>query len=175
MSRILCLIAAFSCIAAAPASAPQTSFSLDGITLGSTLVDAITVLGTPTLSNSPTYEWTNSFGGTVTVVANPDGHISLIDVLAGKAERRQIDAAGGGGTLGESGHVNFIEPSNAVQVDSCGAGIIGAPCLALTLTGGVELVANFGKDNGFADWALSELVLGNRDLLISSGRVIAGQ
>lgn len=176
-NRIPILIAAIALIGAAPASAPSPSYSLDGVVLGSNVSDAIRILGIPSLSTSTTVQWTNSYGGSVTVLAGPDGHITLIDEIAGAHELRDIKAAGFGGVLGESGHVNF-EFSGQTQPtinDSCGAGLVGSPCFAYTLPGGVELVANFGKDNGTADWALSELVLGDRDFLIASGRVIAGK
>lgn len=159
-----------------PASGGSTStppYSIDNIALGSTLSDAIRTLGVPDLSSSTTAQWINPTGGTKTVVAGPDGHIVLIDILASGHERRQIDAAGGRGNFGETGHANFIDPPNATQEDSCGAGLIGSPCFAYSLPGSVELVANFGEDNGFADWWLSEIVLGNRDLLLAAGRVIA--
>jgi|SRR5579872_7481795 len=173
MSPVSFLTVAVALIVASRALAVSPSYSLDGIVLGSTVAAAIRTLGKPTVSSSTKYKWTNSSGGTDTVLASPDGNIILIDVVAGKYEQRQIDAAGGSGTLGETGHVNFIEPTNASGEDTCGPVFVGAPCVAYTLPGGVELVANFGEDNGMADWYLSELVLGSRDLMIASGRVIA--
>ena len=154
------------------ANASNPSYSLDGIALGSSVKDAVRVLGEPDASNGSTYKWNNSSGGTVTVVADSTGSINLIDVLGGSHEQRDIDAAGGGGTLGETGHVNFVQPPNATVNDRCGAGLSGSPCIAYTLPGDVELVANFGKDTGLADWALSELILANRALLLKSGKVI---
>jgi hypothetical protein len=169
--RIPYLILALTLIAAAQASAAPTTYSLDGIVLGSTANDAVSVLGKPNVSSSTKYEWINPSGGTVTTLVNPNGRITLIDVVAGKHEHRQINAAGGSGTLGETGHVNFIEPPNASGGDLCGAMYVGSPCIAYTLPGGAELVANFGEDNGMSDWYLSELVLGSRDQLAASGRV----
>jgi hypothetical protein len=158
-------------IAAAQASAVPTVYSLDGIVLGSVVNDAVSALGNPNVSSSTKYQWRNSSGGTVTALVNPDGQITLIDVVAGKNEHRQANAAGGGGTLGETGPVNFVKPPKASGGDLCGAEYVGSPCIAYTLPGGADLVANFGEDNGMADWYLSELVLGNRDLLVASGRV----
>jgi hypothetical protein len=171
------LVVAVALIGAAAASTPPTSYSLDRVVLGSTMDDAVRILGKPDVSSSPTFQWTNASGGTDLVVTDSDGHITLIDVIAGAHERREIKAAGFDGVLGETGHVNFefSATSNVTSGDSCGAGLIGAPCIAYSLPGGVELIANFGKDNGLADWALSELVLGKRDLLLASGRVIAGK
>jgi hypothetical protein len=175
-NRILLLILAVASIGAAPASPPTPSYSLDRVVLGSTVSEATVILGKPNVSSIPAYQWRNSYGGTVTLTAS-NGHITLIDVIVGEHERRDIKAAGFAGTLGETGHVNFefTAPPNVTSDDLCGAGLIGSPCIAYTLPGGVELVANFGKDNGFADWALSELVLGDRDNLMASGRVIAGK
>jgi hypothetical protein len=170
------LVVAVALVGAAPASTPPPSNSLDRVVLGSTIDDAKLILGKPDVASGATFQWNNANGGRVTVVSNSDNHITLIDVIAGEHERREIRAAGFYGVLGETGHVNFefSATPNVTTDDSCGAGLIGSPCIAYTLPGGVELIANFGKDNGLSDWALSELILGNRNLLLASGRVIAG-
>ena len=40
------------------------------------------------------------------------------------------------------------------------------------LPGDVELVVNFGVDNGSSDWGLSEAILGYREALSRAGRII---
>jgi len=170
---ICLLIAALMSVGTTATPANPLSYSLDRIVLGSNVKEAIRILGRPSISSATTYRWDNSSGGTITLLTDSNGNITLIDVLGGNHERRAIDAAGGGGTLGETAHANFNPPKNAKIKDSCGAGLAGEPCVAYTLPKGVELVANFGKNTGLADWALTELVLSDRTLLLASGRVIA--
>ena len=170
----LCTLAATIAAAGADAEASTSAtYVLDHIALGSNIKDVIGSKGQPDLHSSFTYQWSNATGGITTVLVDSTGAIVLIDVLAGKNEKRSIDAPGGGGILGESGHINVVTPADATPGDWCGAGLIGSPCWAYVMPGGVELVTNFGKDNGLADWALTELILARRDVLLSSGRVIA--
>ncbi len=173
LSSVAPLLLAVSMIGATPAPSPMPSYSLDGITLGSSVDDAIRNLGKPHSSGNKTYEWNNTAGGKITALVNPSRHVVVIDVLVGAHERRRVDVAGGGGILGESGHVNFLEPPKSSARDLCGPRFVGSPCIAYTLPGDVDLVANFGMNDGLSDWALSELVLGNRDLMLASGGVIA--
>lgn len=99
----------------------------------------------------------------------------MIDLLAGKNERRSVKLPS---DFGESVYVlgprarKLFPPDGARLADSCGAGLLGEPCLAYTLPDGVELITNFGRDTGMYDWMLSEVILGNRNTLLREGRII---
>ena len=136
-------------------AAARPSYSIDGVTLGSNVAAIIKQRGTPDAANKSTYTWRSQAGGSLTIVTDSRGTITLIDVIAGPHEHRDFALPNGGGVTGESGHVNYSPPPGATLKDECGAGLVGSPCEAFTLIGGVELVVNFGADNNTADWGLS--------------------
>jgi hypothetical protein len=161
-------------------SHPRAHYSVDGVALGSNVSEVIKSRGAPQTATGATSTWRNSAGGTLTVMVDSYGNIMVINLLAGKNERRwvQLPSYDGEGyfMLGDTGHVNYAQPREATtNYDLCGEELKGSPCFAFTLPNGIELVANFGRDiNQGADWALSEVILGNRAYLIQSGIVVAG-
>ena len=152
--------------------ATQPIYSIDGIALGSTISDVTHSLGKPGSSGVNASMWRTKAGGSITVVTDVHGLITMVDVVGGPHEHRSLSLPNGEATLGETGHVNYLPPPEATVKDECGAGLIGAPCEAYTLPGDLELVVNFGFNNGMADWGLSEAILGSRDDLLLSGRII---
>ncbi len=146
--------------------------SVDGIFLGSNIFATVAKRGKPDEASRHTYKWRTQQGGSVTVATSDDGIVTVIDVIAGSHERRELDVPNGPVVLGETGHVNYADPPQSVLKDSCGAGLVGGPCEAYTLSDGTELIMNFGKDTGLADWALNEVIIGNRSALLQSGRII---
>jgi hypothetical protein len=154
------------------------SYSVDGIAIGSSLKTLERTFGKPASSTASATLWLTPSGGKRIITTDRNGTIVGIDVFAGPHGRRDIELPSGSGTgvfeLGETGHVNYYPyPSGATLSDRCGARFTGSPCEAFTLPGGLELVVNFGRDNGTADWAMSEVVLANREALIKRGVIRA--
>lgn len=54
----------------------------------------------------------------------------------------------------------------------CSMKLKGSPCWIYTLPDATVLVTNFGRDNGMADWFLTEVILGYRDALVARGNII---
>jgi hypothetical protein len=122
------------------------------------------------------YVWTNAVGRRLTVTADSSGSVAVIDVLAGEkdkglvqlpAEPPQLNAV-----FGETNHMAYDAPYDASQIDDCGSSLTGKPCWVFSLPGEVDLVVNFGKDSGFADGYLSEVILGKREALALSGQIL---
>lgn len=151
--------------------ADLSEYALDGVALGTTLQQLMEQKGKPQDSNGSEYTWVNAAGGTLTVVADPKGSIVAVDVRAGKDEVRELQipgaVSGATATLGATGHVNYMQPQEAVDDDLCGS-LLGQ-CEAMRLNDGNELIVDFGKDNGMADWYMSEVILGNRNVLARLG------
>jgi len=151
-------------------------YSIDNIAFGSNVRDVIASRGKPSESGDGTYSWFNSGGGKITLMADASGAITLIDLLIGIHEKRSVKVPSEDGEAqivpAETGHVNYSQPRDAVLNDRCGAGLNGAPCLAFTLPGELEYIVNFGRDSGYADWYMSEIVIGGRQSLMRSGRII---
>jgi hypothetical protein len=157
------------------------SYSVDGVTLGSNVRDLLQSRGKPNDSEfGPLYGWRNSAGGKLTVMTDSSGNITVISLHAGSKERRWVLLPSYEGEdyylLGDTGHANYTQPRETIErpnYDLCGSELKGSPCEAFTLPHGIELVLNFGEDiNQGADWALSQVILGNRDYLIQSGIVV---
>jgi hypothetical protein len=156
--------------------AESLAYSVDGVALGSSLSDLIASRGEPRASGDNTYTWAEPAGRELTVVTLANGVTVLIDVRVGKGEtgRLQLPAEPPQTSIGlvGSSHINYNPPSEATHVDECGPSLKGMPCEALTLPQGAELIVNFGKDIGMMDGLVSEVILGNRDLLLQRGQII---
>jgi len=148
-------------------------YTLDGVALGSPVVDYVAKHGKPDTVKAGVYVWRNARGGTLSVTPDSDGTIVLIDVRAGAAEMRSVAVLGTVLRFDDGGHINEPPPDWALGVgDACGPGLKGSPCWSYLLPRNDELVMNFGHDNGMADWDLSEVVLGSRQALLTSGVVV---
>jgi hypothetical protein len=167
-------IFAFLCLYATPLFAqtsaqPPLVYSLDGISLGASVSDVIKARGEPQTKLGDRYTWMNSAGGILAVSTDANGRVTVIDVVAGEHEVRKVQLPGvephSTATLGETAHVNYVQPPEATFDVLCG-GYAGEPCESFKLSGGAALIVNFGKDSGLSDWFLSEVVLGNREAIL---------
>jgi hypothetical protein len=100
----------------------------------------------------------------VVVDTDASGTITLIEVVAGADEVRELQVPGYvpqyRTTLGATGHVNYEPPPGATEDTALCAGLRGEPCEGFRLPDGSGLVVNFGKKIGhLADWSLSEVIL----------------
>jgi hypothetical protein len=154
-------------------AAPKT-YALDGIVLGSNVSALIARRGKPQTTANGIYTWRNREGGTLRITVNASGSILIIDVHAGKAEQRNILLPYNVTIrFNDDTHMNFVPPPWSVPGDRCI--LKGSPCWAYIFPRGAELVANFGADSGFADWYLTEVILGERDALLRRGQHILSQ
>lgn len=157
-----------------PSPTPPSSFSLDGVTLGSPIRDLVARRGSANLLSDGDYLWNNPQGGKLRVTADSAGTIIIIDVQAGKSEVRSINISDSTVRFNDGGHVNNPQPpwANPENADNCAPTLRGSPCWCFLLSRGAELVMNFGRDTGFADWDLTELILGQRDALLTRRVVV---
>jgi hypothetical protein len=178
MTRLLAavLLVVVSFLEASPSRSADSVYSLDGVDLGSNISDLIASRGKSQTTPLGTYRWTNSAGTTLAVDTAADGTILVIDVRAGKDDHDEVtlpaEPPQTSVVFAETSHMNYNPPRGSTFVDDCGPGLTGMPCWVTTLPGNVDLVTNFGKDNGTFDGFLSEVILGHRDTLIGIGRVV---
>jgi hypothetical protein len=178
----------------AVASADPASLTLDGATLGSSIGDYAATHGEPTKKtewihhqNRPTkdgkvafvvsiggwiYSWQLQGGGLIILTADGSGRIVIIHVRAGPKEIRDVPVLSGAARFNDGGHMN-VPPPLPVTLGSesvaCGNALSGSPCSGYKVVEDVELIMNFGGDNGTADWNLTDLILGNRAALSEIG------
>lgn len=178
MTRLLAagllLVVAF--LQASPSRAADNVYSLDGVELGSNVSDLIASRGKVQATALGTYRWTNSAGTTLAVDTAADGTILVIDVRAGKDDHDEVTLPAKPPqtalVFGASSHINYNPPPGFTFVDDCGPNLTGMPCEVTTLPGNVDLITNFGKNNGTFDGSLSEVILGRRDTLMGIGQVV---
>jgi hypothetical protein len=152
--------------AAAPA-APRV-YALDGIAIGSNAEDVLKRLHRPYRHVSGEYYWTDDAGGTTRITADGKGRIIIVAIHAAPNERRSIDVPGDTEDLSltfyDSSHMSYYA-ANATYVDVCNVRFEGRPCWVYTFANDVDLLLNFGADNGTADWDLTDAVLGRRNAM----------
>lgn len=148
-------------------------YEVDGVYLGERIAAVISERGVPESSDRTAFSWTGKSGEKLTVRTTAGGNVDLIDLVARPGQKRTIRVPGQLVVLGETGHVNYTQPDQADLDGICGAGLLGEPCEVYRLNRDTDLVMNFGVNTGNSDWALSEVILADRNVLIDTGRIIA--
>jgi hypothetical protein len=159
---------------ASPPSAPSV-YTLDGVALGSSIGSYIAKRGKPDTIEARVYVWRSAQGETLSVTTDSDGTIVVIDVKAGKDERK-VDFSGRAVRFNVGANVFDNTPPKWVSYsggDSCR----GSLCRSLLLPKDDELVMYFansgsGGSNGIYFGNLIEVFLGTRQALLANGVVV---
>ncbi|HEY1680799.1 MAG TPA: hypothetical protein VGF98_04085 [Candidatus Tumulicola sp.] len=107
--------------------------------------------------------WQLANGGRLVLTADGKGRIVIVHVRAGPKEIRDVPVLSGTARFNDGNHTNVLPPpplTGRADLNNCGVVLHGSSCAGFAVSPNVELVMNFGGDNGTADWNLTDLVLG---------------
>jgi hypothetical protein len=172
---------------------PGHPMTLDGATLGGQIGDYIAAHGQPTKQTEWMHHhqeqqdgktafivsldgsidsWQLANGGRLVLTADGKGRIVIVHVRAGPKEIRDVPVLSGTARFNDGNHTNVLPPpplTGRADLNNCGVVLHGSSCAGFAVSPNVELVMNFGGDNGTADWNLTDLVLGYVPPLLEVG------